>query len=184
MTPKIGSGNSLSWIQFTDRLRWSSLAATGSNAEAGLPGFGETRRPESHLVETVKGAAVIACPADVSEAIGWTTWQKRGWTFQELYCARRVLVVTDSLVYWCCQVVNWREDIVPASPDATDWRTSEESIWKRDQGACRMWFFCSQIHDFSSRSFGVMSDSLWAITGVLKNHGLGLSSGFNLGASL
>lgn len=157
------------------------IAATGSDAAAGLPGFGQTKRPATHLAKTLDGVDLLACPAEVDDAVSLRKWRTRGWTFQELYCARRVLVVTEGVVHWCCQAVSWREDLIPAHSDATHWDSSERSIWGgRDLArlTCRTMFFCSQVQDFASRSFKDKSDSLWAIAGVLKHMGLRFPRGF------
>lgn len=87
------------------------VAATGSDANAGLPGIGSTPRRMWQRIETISGTQFTTAQPSLQQVLKRSVWNSRGWTFQEAILSRRALVFTESLVYWSCQVDTSREDI-------------------------------------------------------------------------
>jgi hypothetical protein len=91
------------------------VAAAGLNANHGLPGVVDGLRPRSGTQCTVnfpRGTLVsqLFCSGDrQGDEIGRV--YKRGWTFQELYLSRRIVVFSEQSLDWHCQVSMWEEDI-------------------------------------------------------------------------
>jgi hypothetical protein len=91
------------------------VAADGLDANHGLPGVVEGLRPRSGTQCTVnfpRGTLVsqLICSGDRQRnEIGRV--YKRGWTFQELYLSRRIVVFSEQSLSWHCQVSMWEEDI-------------------------------------------------------------------------
>ncbi|EON66274.1 hypothetical protein W97_05667 [Coniosporium apollinis CBS 100218] len=75
------------------------LAATGSDAHAGLYSTQNTKRREPQPIEEVDGIPFTTAQPPAQETLMWTTWNRRGWTFQEAILSRRVLIFTDGQVY-------------------------------------------------------------------------------------
>ena len=149
------------------------VAATGSDANAGLPGIGSTPRRISQRIEKITGTQFITAQPSVQQAIEQSVWNSRGWTFQEAILSRRALVFTESLVYWCCQVDTCREDISSWSPDGGLILNEINSIWPhRFQahrlGTCRTFFYCQLAEAFSQRSLKEKRDVVWAFIGILR----------------
>jgi hypothetical protein len=91
------------------------VAADGLDANHGLPGVVEGLRPRSGtqcMVNLPRGTLVseLLCHEyQQRDEIGGV--YKRGWTFQELYLSRRILVFSEKSLSWHCQVSMWEEDI-------------------------------------------------------------------------
>jgi hypothetical protein len=87
------------------------VVASGDDCEAGIPGL----RPDVPRacfqafihVDDVDYASILD---DVSRFLNNTTWNLRGWTFQEMFCSRRTLIFTDYIAAYSCPVAAWRED--------------------------------------------------------------------------
>ena len=149
------------------------VAATGSDANTGLPGIGSTPRRISQRVEKITGTQFISAQPSVQQAIEQSKWNSRGWTFQEAILSRRVLVFTESLVYWCCQVNTCREDISSWSPDGGLILDEINSIWPhrfqgKRFGTCRTFVYCQLAEAFSRRSLTEKRDVVWAFIGILR----------------
>jgi heterokaryon incompatibility protein (HET) len=90
------------------------IAATGDDANAGLPPYGSYgRNPKlSYLVRTsAKGSFVASLsPQIAAEQIGNSTWASRGWTLQEYALSGRVLFFTGSYTFLRCEKALWCED--------------------------------------------------------------------------
>lgn len=82
------------------------VAANGSHANFGLPGFGQlsksdTRGPTDDTEDTGKGFNYWTWPGD-------STWNSRGWTFQEALYSRRLLMISrEHHIIWLCAQAAW-----------------------------------------------------------------------------
>ncbi|KAL9612837.1 MAG: hypothetical protein Q9167_002568 [Letrouitia subvulpina] len=93
------------------------VAASGFNAQAGLPGIGHGSRTNEQVALCVNGVyilesldPVIVAPRQQSY-LGQSVWNQRAWTYQERLLSRRVLVFTDKQIFWECRKASWCEDI-------------------------------------------------------------------------
>ncbi|KAL9041438.1 MAG: hypothetical protein Q9214_004111 [Letrouitia sp. 1 TL-2023] len=93
------------------------VAASGSNAQAGLPGVGYGSRTDEQVALCVNGVyllesldPIIVAPRQQSY-LGQSVWNQRAWTYQERLLSRRVLVFTDKQIFWECRKTSWCEDI-------------------------------------------------------------------------
>ena len=96
------------------------IAATGSSASAGLPGVApKSRKIEQHIARvSPELSLVIQRPS--GSGIDSSTWNTRGWTFQERIYSKRLLVFLPDRIYWQCRSVFWDEDVVQDHPSAQD----------------------------------------------------------------
>jgi hypothetical protein len=96
------------------------IAASGSNADAGLPGIRPSTR---HLGQPLLifdksfnlGNTGLMPTLDPPYSRDWeystgSHWSSRAWTFQERLLSKRVLVFTPEVIFWECQQATWRED--------------------------------------------------------------------------
>lgn len=81
------------------------VAAAGDDADSGLPGVAVRPRPET-LVQLLTAKSndctifwIAPLPKDVIRDSKWAT---RGWTYQEGFLSRRLLVFTEDQVYFEC----------------------------------------------------------------------------------
>ncbi|KAH8767608.1 heterokaryon incompatibility protein-domain-containing protein [Hyaloscypha finlandica] len=86
------------------------IAESGSDANTGLPGFGD--RPRSIIQATAEiepGLEVALLPYPVDMIHGcW--YSSRGWTYQEQALAKRLLMFVGGQVISKCHCALWRED--------------------------------------------------------------------------
>jgi len=89
------------------------VAASGDNANAGLPGVRADRNIDQKLVRV--GERVLLAAVDGHDYYGgikkWS-WATRAWTMQEKILSKKVLIFTDQQVYWRCWSSVWMEEIV------------------------------------------------------------------------
>jgi hypothetical protein len=91
------------------------IAATGASVRAGLPGIGARSRMLNQHVECVQGLHLSIPLPPLSEAAADSTWNTRGWTFQEALLSRRRLCFTKHQIYFECEQDVWCEDLVAES---------------------------------------------------------------------
>jgi hypothetical protein len=88
-------------------------AAAGSHADHGLPGISVPRQNLQYS-ERVKGLKLATMFPSFSELENSSSllWNTRGWTFQEKLQSRRILLFTDSQVYFKCSESIWMEEVM------------------------------------------------------------------------
>ena len=145
-------------------------AATGYDAFAGLPG---TRNRDRWLLsrkERINGTDFTTVKPPLMPALSKSTWITRGWTFQEVVMARRVLVFTMGQVYWSCRRGSWQEDLTCESLTAGLVPDHTNSFWDRKerQEMCRTLQYCTYVAGFSGRDLKEEGDKIWAFSSILK----------------
>ena len=146
------------------------VAAAGCDAHFGLSGIGTTERRSWQQGETINGVQFMTAQPSLIDALEWSTWNQRGWTFQEAMMARRTLTFTREQVYWNCRAQTWREDVTCESPAKTlrmDLSNSFRSSNCFMRTSCRTREYCMYVEKFSGRRFKENRDALWAFTGIL-----------------
>ncbi|KAK6844352.1 HET-domain-containing protein [Apiospora arundinis] len=79
------------------------VAACGDDACYGLPGVTSHPRKSSSLL--VNGCVISLYPPDPIHTAKKSTWNTRGWTYQEAYLSRRILIIgEDQFAYQCGEV--------------------------------------------------------------------------------
>lgn len=105
------------------------VALSGTTADAGLPGVRPNTRPPQRVETLILNSGssdldypeisdasetttvhLAATPRPVNLALETSSWDSRGWTFQERLLSRRCLYFADQCVYFQCG--RWREQIV------------------------------------------------------------------------
>jgi hypothetical protein len=76
------------------------VAAAGTNPHYGLPGVSTTPRRPQPVLNTEQYRLV--CVSNPRVEIESSLWHTRGWTFQEMMLSLRLLVFTDSQIYFQC----------------------------------------------------------------------------------
>jgi hypothetical protein len=161
------------------------VAASGGNANAGLPGIKPKSRTHEQkpfiinrkfyhvsLVRTLDPEGSrdnIRVPYHYLEDSVWLT---RGWTFQEMIFSRRALIFTKEQVYWECQTATWCEDgFWETKKSRTIYRpclqTDFRRPWPSDMNSFKM-IYQKLILEYSRRTLTYGSDGLDAFEGVLN----------------
>src|SRR2546421_4791973 len=96
------------------------IAAAGDSASAGLPGIQPKSRKIEQDIARVSPELSLVLPRQLRTNIDSSTWNTRGWTFQERLYSKRLLVLLPDGIYWQCRSVIWVEDVVHEHPSARD----------------------------------------------------------------
>lgn len=157
------------------------VAASGDNANAGLPGIRPNSRTRIQNSFMVKGVSLLQSVDPAASRgdffsdsyLGKSVWYKRGWTFQERIFSRRALIFTEEQVYWECQTAAWCEDGL--------WETMESPIVYRhcfsEKEFCHPWpsemggferIYRKLVQEYSQRMLTYESDGLDAFKGILN----------------
>ena len=96
------------------------IAAAGNSASAGLPGVEPKSRKVEQDIAKVSSELSLVLGRKPGSDIDSSTWNTRGWTFQERLYSKRLLVFLHDRIYWQCRSVLWDEDIVQDHPSAQD----------------------------------------------------------------
>ena len=96
-------------------------AAEGKDADHGIPGScgsAEAREIDHVRIHLSSGQEMIAHDSDAMflGRLGDTTWNMRGWTFQEALFSRRILLFNGS-VSWYCRSTVWEEPVRDPTED-------------------------------------------------------------------
>lgn len=83
------------------------VAADGKDANWGLPGVGSRPR---HLPQRSLNFGSYSFQSVSSRKLEESHHTTRGWTFQEMFLARRYIVFSHNIVFWQCQKAAWQED--------------------------------------------------------------------------
>ncbi|CZR52871.1 uncharacterized protein PAC_02748 [Phialocephala subalpina] len=126
------------------------IVAAGTNADGGLPGLKIGTR--SALQGSVKIDDKYSLTQTVAQGnathLQNSSWDGRGWTFQERLLSRRVLIFTPEQVFW-------------NSLDCHDeWDDKIEKFSRRSLGI--------YVTQYSKRDFTYHSDALAAFSGILR----------------
>ncbi|TPX17525.1 uncharacterized protein E0L32_003168 [Thyridium curvatum] len=157
------------------------VAAAGTDAESGLPGIGETSREQWQQAGVVDGKEFITVHPSMNRILSKSSWNTRGWTFQEAMLSRRCIVFTPRLVYWSCHSASWREDLVFEIPTVSLQPNFTNSLWGihgncdgrvgslplHGTSFCRSSRYLDMVQRFCARRFKEESDTLWAFMGVM-----------------
>jgi hypothetical protein len=174
------------------------VAASGSNAAAGLPGIRNSiTRSEQLFIQFGPpfklgdyGVATMMDPTDSRDCdyAAGSPWSMRAWTFQERLLSRRVLIFTKDLVYWECEQAIWREDCfgeLPAEfPQIFTSGFGNDTFWSHIE-LSRLWkshpfdivnTYQQIVSHYTGLQLTYQEDGLNAISGVLT--ALEMRSGF------
>ena len=145
------------------------IAATGANVRAGLPGIGERSRTPNQHVECVQGLHLSIPLPPLAEAAVDSTWNTRGWTFQEALLSRRRLCFTKHQIYFQCDQEVWCEDLVaesttlPGSSQPMRYSGIEFSTIEMDLRGYEV-----AIEYYSQRHLTLDSDVIAAVTALMN----------------
>lgn len=159
------------------------VAACGDSAAYGLPGVSQ-RRARQQFQHPVKHGNyhVVELGPDALSDTASTKWSTRGWTFQEAWLSRRLLVFTDKQCYFECEAIacaeslEYGERIWELDDRPRNFRHLEFGPFSRfDESMSLLWPSAhidevrTLLHSFSMRQVRFDQDSLNAVAGVLNS---------------
>ena len=174
----------LTQIANMDRIYASAqltIISDSSSAHTGIPGISRLSRPLDQAVYVCDGVALVNARPDFEEAMSWSPWETRGWTFQEKYFSKRQLILTESQAFYHCQRHLCKEHILsamdgPSSPKNPLWVSSpsrrsvilkpgESQKLQHGMGAD----YYTLVDGYFPRELSNDKDSIHAFSGVLES---------------
>ncbi|RDW63615.1 hypothetical protein BP6252_11160 [Coleophoma cylindrospora] len=102
------------------------VAASGTAANAGLPGIHPSLPRNKIPTETIQSLNLVAIAQEAEFEANTSTWNSRAWTFQERVLSKRILCFTETSVTFECQESCCREDFELIGPKAGEFRLSNK----------------------------------------------------------
>lgn len=166
------------------------IAAAGSGPTYGLPGVSRKRLnvPQASMlklgphaiVPITSGRQMEASYDSLVTSFAGSTWNSRGWTYQEAVVSRRRLIFTDRLVVFQCWESMWDERFWRTEPTTPSARVLAKS--NKAYGVPQLLphgpigfnasDFGNHATEYSGRQFTYMSDQLVAFQGILREFAL------------
>ncbi|KAJ4223399.1 hypothetical protein NW759_006033 [Fusarium solani] len=98
--------------QIYERAWLTIFAATGTDANAGLPGVQVGSRRPANLVLEVQPGILLGVCAGLDRLLEGSMYSSRGWTFQEHVLSRRGLYFVDNKVFFRCRTSEFLESCI------------------------------------------------------------------------
>ncbi|KAL7913598.1 heterokaryon incompatibility domain-containing protein [Trichoderma velutinum] len=162
------------------------VAAAGAHANAGIPGLQPASRSrKQHIVQISKDLTLAALNPDTHRSATATTWNTRGWTYQERLLSKRcVFSFPNGSVSFQCSKAVWGEDYYAETRDlkrcAPMMDISLNRSWMapgyaNERGAPTVHItntpylheYCRLVEEYTGRNMSYPSDRLAGINGVL-----------------
>lgn len=152
------------------------IAASGDNADSGLPGVRRGSREQVQKALKFTNCELLTV-IDVRQTPGGlddTPWAQRAWTFQERILSNRVLVFSESQVYWSCRAAVFSEE--RALEDVRDIDQRLFSFPQKVAADCLSWeplqpseygdLYADLLSGYRKRRLSYQTDILNAFNGV------------------
>jgi hypothetical protein len=169
-------------IMLMDEIYGHALAvlvvAAGESAEHGIPGMGERTRALVNCEEAVDGKILMTSLASTTNSAKLSHWNTRAWTYQEYILGNRLLVFTETYVFFRCAQTIFRDGEVlsdtgepfPVPAQSGDDWISVTAQAPEDMDPKEIWkqYYDGLLAFYLRRNMKFDTDSLPAFSGVLK----------------
>ncbi|KAF2134000.1 HET-domain-containing protein [Dothidotthia symphoricarpi CBS 119687] len=156
-------------------------AASGSDANAGLPGVGQSdeSKQRKQAIRCITPNIKMAIVHGVDWHLNRSIYNERGWTMQELVLPRRTVVFLNGQAYYRCQEANWSEET--CADRWTDWLDADDSNISRIPDPIEgflpsAWAYQKLCENFSFRKLRSDGDALRALVGVTRPMATGMET--------
>lgn len=168
------------------------VAAEGADGNYGIPGIGRRSEPRNTLWREMRfpGHTLSLGPSgDVRPALygKGKTWSTRGWTFQESYLSRRLLVFTSIVSFHCQKRTSCEWDFTPHDISRRWADIFADHFVDRTSFICNVpnWpnirHYIDVVREYSRKSLSFDNDILHAFAGVTTVLNQSFHSGFHYG---
>ncbi|KAL8777299.1 MAG: hypothetical protein Q9213_007926 [Squamulea squamosa] len=142
------------------------IAADGDNAESGLPGVRPGTRNHQQTLLPVKSTIRLVTTQHLEALRDTTTYQRRGWTLQEEFFARRKLIIIGGQAFFECRNARWQEDVFLENPMIRTMDISRGRLLPPDEGRSIFVAYDQILRDYMSRQLTNECDTLDAFAGI------------------
>ncbi|MCJ1419368.1 hypothetical protein MMC32_005722 [Xylographa parallela] len=141
------------------------VAATGKDADAGLPGLREGSMDlRRQRVESLTNELKLCILPSWNRQLPDSTYAHRAWTFQEGCFSRRCLVFLDGQCYFMCRAAFWREDVMAEHRDIRF--GGFRPILGRAEYAFPLQLYAELVQIYTERTLTYPADMLHAFAGL------------------
>ena len=155
------------------------VVAAGDGAEHGIPGMGQRTRALTNFEEAVDGKILMTSLASTTNSAKRSHWNTRAWTYQEYILGNKLLVFTETYVFFRCAQAMFRdgellsatgEPIPVPAQSSDDWISVTASDIPEDMDPKEVWkqYYDGLLAFYLRRDMKFDTDSLPAFSGVLK----------------
>ncbi|CZR67555.1 uncharacterized protein PAC_17454 [Phialocephala subalpina] len=156
-----------------------TIVSTGSDANTEIPGLRSPSRTPNQTVHTLGNIQLITSLPTLSQALKSSRWDHRGWTLQEKALSKRLLIFTESQVYWHCNAAIYAEDTnLELSKDTRsltqivdhyeEYSDELRLIYKPSPKISADRQYDSLVRSYMTRDLTVQVDAINAFTGILN----------------
>ncbi len=137
-------------------------AASGSDANAGLPGVRTRSRKSAQRAECVQGLVLVNELCQLEDIIEPSYWNTRCWTYQEAKLSKRCIVFCETHIFFQCNRVTYKEDsgirnVAIRGDRASKIRAERQPVWRSYQKA---------VSEYTRRFLSDDSDAVNAFQGI------------------
>jgi hypothetical protein len=156
------------------------IVAAGSGSEYGLPGVSRPRKATTSFGIGSHAFVVVKNP---TEDVELSTWNTRGWTYQEMLLSRRRLIFTDRQVYFQCGKGLTMEQLDEsfASTNLIKWISSGKKFLPTQNECFTFQDVYSRLQEYYPRTLRYETDNINAFAGVFRELSGRTSDGDNYG---
>jgi hypothetical protein len=162
-----------------------TIVATAKDASSGLPGISLPRGPPQAMFQ-FNGTRYLSSKATFVAALLNCPWERRAWCLQEKLLSARLLVFTDTQVFYHCSAVTWFEDTIMETSESNTSSVSmaersvrdkedqmnpspEHTVYDTRYTALKDRNFWLLVEDYSQREMTFEADVIRAFGGILKS---------------
>jgi hypothetical protein len=143
------------------------VASTGSNPQQGLPGVSNTPRRQQLYLKA--GKHTFASTENIREQINTSTWNSRGWTYQEMLLSRRRLVFTESQMYFQCVYASFLESMFMSATASNSSLHTTFSFFPPNPGSSYTDEIQDRLVEYYQRNLSVRADAIHAFSGIFNS---------------
>ena len=138
------------------------VAASSSNLQEGLAGVSTRRESQPALLLQSDELKIVASLPTFTDIMRPSTWQKRGWTYQEAVLGRRKLYFTSRQAFFDCGEGRF----VKTEDDFAEGSTYGISLGRNRYNT--LWQYYSHVDQYNRRTLRKPSDVYKAIQGITQ----------------
>jgi hypothetical protein len=145
------------------------VAAFGDDADSGLPGVSwDIPRTQQQRRHNVHGLVVANMLDSLDDAVNFSAWNTRGWTYQERLLSSKRLVFTNAQIYYeCNQGCRFQEDL--RLDDGSAKLVPPDGRYQIDLENENLFdIYALAVGEYTKRSLTYQGDKLKAFTGFLN----------------
>ncbi|KAF5988713.1 hypothetical protein FBULB1_1321 [Fusarium bulbicola] len=151
------------------------IAASGNDANAGLPGVRARSRPALKQTIEIKPGISLGLHMEMSTLLNASPYSSRGWTFQEQTLSRRALYFLDNKVFFQCRNKACSEAVIDQSEQQ---RPKTGQIYNAIHMEDPLYDYANILENYTARALTNQNDVLRAMAGIIRRFSVNMNYRF------